>query len=302
MKIKNDSGTNQNPLTWIVLFGLFTVNGQLKAEELSVDPGDVVTPPTGVKIAALYSLNTKSNELYSNGKKVINNADFKTNVGLLRLGKNIDIDGIKVLPQLVIPYGRIDLGTDLGAQPARRQTGFGDPIIGATTWFITDPESKTWFGVPLYLTIPVGQYDAQHGSFNLGENRWKAIAQIGLAKGLADKFIVEVIAETSFYGKNNDFYGTTMKQDSTQSLMGHLTYLFNEKTTMSMSYFHTFGGETKVGGVDQNDSKNNNRWLATISRWVVPGVNVQLQYGQDIDVKNGLKQSDRFNLRLAKLF
>ena len=63
-----------------------------------------------------------------------------------------------------------------------------------------------------------------------------------------------------------------------------------------------FGGESKLNGIDQSDRKNNNRWLATASTWVAPGLNIQLQYGQDIETQNGFKQGDRINLRLPKVF
>lgn len=302
MDIKNNLVLKRAGSAFILAIGCTLTSLHTHAEELAVDPNDVIAPPAGTTITALYSVNSKSNKLYSNGDVVLNNADFQTNIGLLRLGHNFDVAGFKVMPQLLLPYGRIDLGNDLGAQPARTRSGFGDPVIGATTWLIADPESRTWLGIPAYISLPMGEYDVQHGAFNIGENRWKAITQLGYAKGLTDKIYVEAIGEVSFYGKNDNFHGMKMQQDPTQSLMGHLTYKLSDKTSMSMSYYHTFGGESKVDGIEQSDRKNNNRWLATASHWVAPGVNIQLQYGQDIDVKNGLKQSDRINLRLAKLF
>lgn len=301
MDIKTYLATKRTGSILISLtFTLINVNSH--AEELAVDPNDVIAPPTGTTITALYSINSKSNKLYNDGDMVLNNADLQTNIGLLRLGHNFKVAGLQVMPQVLLPYGRLDLGNDLGNQPARTQSGFGDPIIGATTWLIADPESKTWLGIPAYISLPMGKYEAQHGAFNIGENRWKAITQLGFAKGLTDKIYVEAIGELSFYGKNDNFYGMKMQQDPTQSLMGHLTYKVSDKTSMSMSYYHTFGGESKVDGIDQSDAKNNNRWLATASSWIAPGLNIQLQYGQDIHVKNGLKQSDRINLRLAKVF
>lgn len=302
MRVKSDLPRERIPVICLIFLGLLIASTHLSAEEIAVDPGDVVAPPTGTSIAALYLQNTKSNKLYSDGNLITNQADLKTTVGLLRLGHVMEVAGFKVLPQVILPYGHMDLGKDLGAQPAMRTTVFGDTLIGATAWLVSDPESKTWFGIPFYLSLPTGEYDGNQGPFNIAENRWKATLQAGYAKGLSDKFLVEVIGEYSMYGKNDDFYGKSMEQKASQSLMGHLTYKATAKTSLSMSYFHTIGGETKVDGFNQSDRKNNSRWLATASTWVAPGLNVQLQYGQDLDVKNGLKQSDRINLRLAKLF
>jgi len=302
MKVKKQILRTKNWSIAMLLLGLSMASGTALAEELAVDPNDVVAPPTGTTITALYSLNTKSSKLYSDSNMVLNNVDFKTNIGLLRLGHVYDVGGFKILPQLLVPFGRIDLAKDLGAQSAVKHTGFGDPIIGATAWLVANPESKTWFGIPIYLSVPAGDYDGSTGPFNIGENRWKLITQAGVAKGLTDKLLAEVIGEVSFYGKNDDFYGRTMKQESSQSLMGHLTYKATEKTSLSVSYYHTLGGETKVDGIKQDDSKNTNRWLATASTWFAPGWNFQVQYGQDIDVKNGIKEDHRVNLRLAKLF
>lgn len=302
MNIKNILGFKGFYSIVIITFSFILTAAYLHAEELAVDPNDVIAPPSDITFTAFYSVNSKSDKLYRNGNVVLNDADLQTNMGVLRLGHNFDIAGLKVMPQLVVTYGHIDLGRNLVSQPARSSTGFGDPVIGATTWLIADPESRTWLGIPAYLSIPMGDYDGQHGAFNIGENRWKAITQLGYAKGITDKVFVEAIGELSFYGKNNNFNGMKMQQDPSQSLMGHLTYKVNDKTSISMSYYHTFGGESRLNGIDQSDRKNNNRWLATASTWVAPGLNIQLQYGQDIETKNGFKQGDRVNLRLAKVF
>lgn len=277
------------------------ISGPLSAQELAVDPGDVVAQPIGTSVAVLYYQNASSDKLYSAGD-FIDNADLETNIGLLRLGRYVEVGSFTVLPQIVLPYGRLGLGQSQGNQPPVSDTGFGDPIIGATTWVVSDPESKTWFGLPFYLFLPAGDYESDRGPFNIGENRWKAVLQAGYAKGLFDRFLVELIGEYAVFGKNDDYYGMTMKQDETISFSGNFTYQLTAKTTMSMSYYHTFEGETQVEGIDQSDRKNNSRWLASVASWIAPRVNIQLQYGQDIHVENGLKESDRFNIRLAKLF
>ncbi|WP_158491231.1 transporter [Pseudomonas putida] len=269
---------------------------------LSVDPGDVIALPTGTSLIALYHQNSKGNRLYAGGDKVSDDTDLKASVSLLRLVRFIDVGGLTVATQAILPYGKVELDNSSGNQQSVSNSGFGDPIIGATTWLVSDPTSRTWIGVPIYLSLPVGDYGSDRGGINIGENRWKAIFQLGLAKGLSDRIFVELIGEYAIYGDNDDYYGKTLKQDDAVSAMGHLTYKITASSSVSISYYHSWNGESEVDGFNRADEQNNSRWLATVSSWVSPDFNIQFQYGQDIQVENGLRKDGQFNIRLAKLF
>jgi hypothetical protein len=47
---------------------------------------------------------------------------------------------------------------------------------------------------------------------------------------------------------------------------------------------------------------NNGRLQAGFSTFVAPTVQLMVQYGQSIKVENGAKESNRINLRIAKVF
>ena len=57
-----------------------------------------------------------------------------------------------------------------------------------------------------------------------------------------------------------------------------------------------------VGGLEQDDRVNTNRWLATYATFVDPTVQLQVQAGQDINVENGFEEDTRVNFRVLKVF
>ncbi|MNR66715.1 hypothetical protein D3C85_1903500 [compost metagenome] len=54
--------------------------------------------------------------------------------------------------------------------------------------------------------------------------------------------------------------------------------------------------------MDVGDELDNSRWQGTLSHFVAPDVQLQLQYGRSIDVDNGFFEEDRLNFRLVKVF
>lgn len=201
-----------------------------------------------------------------------------------------------------IPFGEVDLRSPFGPLEPQSASGAGDPLIGASAWLANDSERQQWFALTASVSIPVGQYDSNQGPVNLGENRWKGIFQAGYVKGFGDNVMLDLIGEYAVYGDNDDFLGLRREQDDAQSLQAHLSYLFNPHTRVALSYYHSFGGETTVAGINQDDKQDNNRWLATFATFVHPTIQLQAQYGQDINLENGFKEDQRINLRLVKVF
>ena len=73
-------------------------------------------------------------------------------------------------------------------------------------------------------------------------------------------------------------------------------------TTASLNYYHDYGAESQIEGVDQNDELDNNRWQVTLQHFLQPDLQVQVQYGRSISVDNGFFENDRINLRFVKVF
>ena len=280
--------------------GLFSTSTQ--SAEIATDPGDYTPLPAGVNLGILYGQYATRDTVYADGDKVPVDAGLNTIIGLARFVHYMDIGGVIVDPQIIVPFGKVELEEPFGPLQPTSESGVGDPIIGATAWVLNNPDDQQWVGLSAFASVPVGQYDDDKGPVNIGENRWKGIFQAAYVKHLSNSVALDLIAEYSVYGDNDDFLGFKREQEDAQSLQGHLRYLLSKQSHVALSYYHSFGGETTVGGQDQDDRVNTNRWLATYATFVDPTVQLQLQAGQDINVENGFEEDTRVNIRVLKVF
>ncbi|RTL54216.1 MAG: transporter [Rhodocyclaceae bacterium] len=271
--------------------------------EIATDPGDYAALPAGVDLGIMYYQHTERDKYYSNGKQLPGTVRLDTDIGLARWVHFTKIGDYVADPQIIIPFGSVKLkdGSAIGA-PALSASGVGDPLVGGTLWLVNNPEQKKWFGVSAFASLPMGNYDQNKGPVNVGQNRWKGIFHAGYVAALSDQFILDVIGEYAVYGDNDKYAGAKLTQDASQSLQAHLRYVLSATSHLALSYYHDFGGETKINGVAQKDSMDNGRWLATYATFVAPTVQIQVQAGQSAKVDNGFKESSRLNLRIVKVF
>ena len=279
-----------------------TVTFTADAAEIATDPGDYVPLPVGSTLGLLYLQHASRDSVYANGDLLHGDTGLDTRIGLARFIHYLDIGGYTVNPQVILPFGKVELENAFGPLAPTSSSGVGDPMIGATTWLLNNPAQQKWLGLSGFISLPAGQYDPLNGPVNVGENRWKGIFQAGYVTGLGDDFMLDVIAEYATYGANDEFIGMRREQHDSQSLQTHFQYLLSPRSHLALSYYRSFGGETTIGGVRQDDAPENSRWQATFATFVQPTLQLQLQYGQDIDVENGFKEAHRINLRAAKVF
>ena len=273
----------------------------LFAAQVATDPGDYRPLPAGYNLAILYAQMTDLDKSYADGDRVIGGPTLTKDIGLLRFVHYTEVGGLTVDPQVVIPFGSVNL--DLG-NAELSASGVGDPLLGATVWFYEDKETKEAFGVTGLLSIPIGEYEEARGGINLGGNRFKLITQAAYISAIANNFSWEIIGEYTIFGKNDDFGGSNIKkeQDGQFGIQTHLNYHMSAATTFSFSYYHDFGAESEVAGVKQNDELNNSRFQLTAQHFLAPDWQAQVQYGRSISVENGFFESDFINLRIVKVF
>jgi len=268
------------------------------AAQVATDPGDYNPLPAGVDLGLLYYQHTTHNDVYVDNNKVPAGMKLATDIGLLRWVHFTDIGGYTADPQIIVPFGNVSLDTPAGNSDA---SGIGDPMVGGTLWLYNNKETNSAFGVTALVSVPVGHYN-NSDAINIGENRWKLITQAAYTTPIAKTFSLDVVGEYSIFGDNNDFVGGDLKQDPQYGIQAHLSKHLSPKTRASFSYFHDFGAETQLAGVDQDNDMNNSRWQVSISHFVQPDLQVLMQYGQSIKVKNGFAEENRINLRIVKVF
>lgn len=291
-----------NVATTILAGGLALLTSVSHAAQVATDPGDYSPLPAGVDLGIIYYQHTTHKKLYSSGKEISDLAgikELKTDIGLLRWVHYIDVGGYIVDPQIIIPFGEVSLKTTGGTT---RSSGVGDPIVGGTLWLYNNTESKQAFGITALGSLPLGQYDPDKGPVNIGENRWKLITQAAFVTPLTDTLSLDLIGEYTFFGESDDFAGAKKEQDDQYGVQAHLSKSLGSKTKVSLSYYHDFGGETTLNGIDMDDKLSNSRWQGTFAHFVAPDMQVQVQYGRSLEVENGFFEEDRLNLRLVKVF
>jgi hypothetical protein len=270
-----------------------------ESAQVATDPGDYRPLPAGIDLGIVYYQNTTWDEVYANGNEVPAGLELKTQIGLLRWVHYIEIGGMIADPQIIVPFGSVALDSAGGET---KSSGVGDPIFGGTLWVYNDTESKSAFGLTALLSLPLGQYDADKGPVNIGENRWKLIMQGGYVTQLADTVSLDVIGEYTIFGENDDFAGAEREQEDQYGIQLHLAKQFNSTTSVSLSYYHDFGAETTINGVDQDDELDNSSWQTALTHFVTKDKQLMFEYGSSIDTENGFAEGDRFNIRFVKVF
>ncbi|MDH0639588.1 MULTISPECIES: transporter [Pseudomonas] len=275
---------------------------QAQAIEVVTDPGDYLPAPPGTNLAVLYLQNNQYDTYHANGKEQPTKLGLETNLGLLRFVRYMEVGGFIIDPQIAIPYGEIRMNKNFTGLTASSNTGMGDPLIGGATWLYNDPAKDRHVALLTMVSVPFGDYDGDLGPLNIGQNRWRGIVQLGYATQLIPRSLFEIIGEYAVHGSNDDYFGMKQTREDSYGIQSHLSYSLLPSTRVSVSYYLSFAGETKLDGVAQKDEANDNRWLLSATTSFTRDTQVIVQYGEAIRVRNGPFENQRLNLRLVKMF
>lgn len=285
-----------NLLTLVFLGSTMTMSS---VYALDLDSGDYGYAPSGVNLAMLYYQHAQRDELYAGSQKVATNPKLTSDIGIARYVHYMDVAGVHVAPQVLVPFGRLDAGKDIAAFGSA--SGLGDIILATTIFLQHDAETKTTLGFTPFLTLPTGNYD-KNDALNLGDNRYKLTLQGAYSTQIDPKFSWDVAADMTFYGKNDDIpAGGELKQDLGYQLQSSMRYHLQNNLDLRGGLSYADFGDTKTNGVKVDGMTQSKFWLGAAYH---PTATTQLiaTYGQDIKVENGFKEANRINLRLMKVF
>ncbi len=278
-------------LIFIAMMGVLLAR---PAVSLAAYARDYVPLPPGTSLFAAYYNHVSANTFYNNGKKVTDDFNKSVNVGMARyvyftsIGKALCGDGgFTVDPQFIVPVVDVNLNGSFVGNQSIATTGFSDPMVLATFWFVNDPKNKLWVGFTPWLTLPVGQYN-RNSAANPGGNRWVIKPEIGIVKGFGEKTYLDVILGGEFYTNNDKYQGNQkLEQDATIQAEVHLSYDITKAWAISGDYFYINGGRTTVDGVKQ-DNTMSNHGLGLSMLFMIGGNNqLVLSYRDDFSVKSG---------------
>ena len=115
---------------------------------------------------------------------------------------------------------------------------------------------------------------------------------------------MDLVGGATWYGDNTDYGANAdrMKQDVSYAAQIMGRYMPDATTTFGIGLGRTWGGETNVEHVNQDNELGTTNLRLTATKFVSPTDQVQLQLGKDLSVDNGTREDFRMNLRYAHIF
>lgn len=288
-------------LTLAAALPLLTLHSPAHALDLDADDYSAGAIPAGTSLALLYYQHAERDKVYSNGAQVAG-GNLNSDVGILRLVQFVDIFGFRADPQILLPFGSLKASNDLRALGST--SGVADLIVTATVWLLNKPTEGEFFGITPAVFVPIGTYD-KNKPLNLGENRWKYLLQAGYTTPLLTKALsLQLAADVTAFGRNDDSgpSGKSLSQKPLYQFQAWLKYNLSPTLDLRAGTSHYVGGRTEVDGVANADRTRTTNAKLGFGWSFSPGWNFAALYGRDLSVRNGVKESDRINLRLLKAF
>lgn len=290
-------------LNWIrtAMVSMAAASVVAPAYAIDTDPGDWSAPPPGTNLLLVYAQHANRDSLYTDGHKTPN-AKLNSNVAILRYVRPIEVSGLVVAPQVLLPWAGLSTGgvvKGLGSA-----SGLGDIIFASPVWLAkADAVSRNSFAIAPYLVLPTGDYK-KGNNLNIGENRWKAILQLGATYQLSKQLDAEGAVDVTVFGKNKaaGVGSDVLEQEAIFQAQASLNWHHSPGTVLAAGVSHSMGGRQKVNGVTLSDRMERTKVALTASKFVTPTVQVMGSVGRDLKVDNGFKESSRFNIRILKVF
>lgn len=267
---------------------------------IDLQPGEIKAPvPDMQYVQTTYQFSEKGAK-YAHGQKLPSDTKIDTSQIILRYAKSYEVADRTGIFYIQTPVGYTHPGGSLSS--LQGDSGVGDTTLVLGFWPYANKETATYFGVGGYLFIPTGSYSNQR-SLNVGDNRYKFALQTGMQTAVVDNLQWLIAVDSLWYG-DNDEYGVSnarLTQKTLYSAQTGLIYDLNKTFSVAGSYFYTQGGETSVNGISKNDTTQSQRFqISGIAR--TPIGRITLQYGHDLETKNGYIENNRFIVRYTKPF
>ena len=236
---------------------------------IDLQPNDIVAPQPGKNHAMFSYVNTENTTFYRNGTAVsakpYGSPDLSAQTAIVRLSTSYTLQDLPAVSYLQLPYGNIKPAGSLAMYPSN--TGFGDVTLATAFWPYSNRETRKYFGMAGYLSLPTGSYNSQQ-VFNVGENRYKYDVQMGYQQPIIENLDGMIAVDTMWFGGNSQCAAACLSATNTSLNQKPLTttqlgpiYKVNQTYTLGASYFYVAGGATTIGNTYQNNVANTQRYL-----------------------------------------
>ena len=277
---------------------------------VDLQPNDIVAPLPNKNYLSISYQNSQNTTFYQNGsvvsKSPYGNPVINTNAAFARISTTYEVAKLPGVSYVQLPYGSITTAGSLS--PYAGDAGFGDISLATAIWPYSNRESRTYLGIAGYFLAPTSRYSNQT-VFNVGENRYKSDLQVGFQKPIMDSVDGAIAVDTMWFGGNSQcaaLCGTpstnqSLTQKPLTTIQAGPIYRINPIFTVAATYFYVAGGATLINNQYQNNVINTQRYLLS-GQAHTPIGRFSLQYGRDMEVKNGFMQSRLLIARYAVEF
>lgn len=282
----------------ILCLGSMLLGSQSQAADLNAR--DFFGAPSGTALGALYLAGTRADDFHGPADRD-GKADLKTNVVVYRQVFFTDVCGTLCTPQFLVPFADVNARLP-GTSQHTGESGFGDPLIGGTLFFINDPASRTYSGLLSLLTLPIGEYHSDSPDVSPGANRWGATFVYNYTQGVGDRWVLEASLEAQLYGKNDNYYGSDLKQDPLYRLQAFASYDFTASTYGALRLIQADGGALRIN--DQRIDDTHKLYTQVgfeVGHWLDRQNQVMFSLSQNVATSNGYAGTDAL-LRLVHVF
>jgi len=270
------------------------------SKAIDLQPGDITAPPLDFQyIQTSYQFSEKGAK-YINWQKSPSNTKINSSQVIIRYAKSYELINHPGIFYIQTPMGYTHPEGSLSN--LQGDSGIGDTSLVLGFWPYANKETETYWAIGGYLFMPTGSYSNQR-SFNVGDNRYKVALQTGIQTPLTEKLKWMIALDALWYGDNSE-YGVSnanLSQNVLYSLQSGFIHDFNKTYSLAGSYFYTQGGETSIDNQSRNDETLSQRFqISGIAK--TPVGKLTLQYGHDLETKNGYIEDNRLILRFTKSF
>lgn len=261
---------------------------------------DFFAAPDGTTLGIVYAPVVRADGYRAGGAKVPD-TDLQVNALVYRHVWFTDACGTLCTPQFVVPVSDTHVRPP-GAAAEQRQRGVGDPMVGATLFFLNDPATRTFSGLNVMVGLPIGAYDRNAPDASAGQNRWQTHAMLNFTRGIGTRWVLEGTLEAQVYGDNKDYFGQKLAQRPLYRLQAFASYDLTPSTYAALRVYHGRGGELKLGGAALPGTRQRYTQAGLeLHSWIDRRNQVLAMLGRDVAADNHF-QTSQFLLRYVHVY
>lgn len=298
--ISRDTQVNAIPLIIVRLLLLGLIFTSFVSHALDLNPFDVVAPQPDKNLFSASLISTEAKGIYTNGIKSAATPTLSVNQIQFRLGRSYRVAGLTGLSFVQLPVGMLNPGGAASSYPT--DYGIGDLTLATALWPYENRQTRTYFAIAGYLTLPTGSYSNQQ-LFNLGGKRVAGDIQLAYQTALTKQLDGMIGFDTMWYGPNNHFGASNAQFTQKPLYTAQIGPIYNINQTFSVAatYLYVWGAETSINGLANNNALQNHRYLLSAVATTSKG-RFMLQYGTNLDTQFGFDETRRVILRYAVAF